>query len=68
MRAVLDRLPHQDADDRVPTALFLWTYGSSVLANAAFFGRPAVALVGGIGMGLVSLPFARSAARSLRRG
>jgi len=28
------------ADDRQPAVLFLWTYGSSVLANAVFFGRP----------------------------
>ena len=64
MMAVLQALPRRSADDRVPYALFLWTYGSSVLANAVFFGRPAVALVGGLGMGLVALPFARS----LRRG
>ena len=67
MMAALQRLPRREADDRVPTALFLWTYGSSVLANAAFFGRPAVALVGGVGMGLVALPFARSVTRSWRR-
>jgi hypothetical protein len=30
-----------------------------VLANLAFFGRPAVALTGGIGMGLVALPLLR---------
>ena len=64
MMAVLQRLPRGRADDRVPAALFLWTYASSVLANAAFFGRPAVALVGGLGMGLVALPYAWS----LRRG
>jgi uncharacterized membrane protein len=51
--------PRSD-DDRVPAALFLWTWASSVLANAAFFGRPAVALVGGVVMGAVALPYARS--------
>jgi len=50
-------------DDRVPAALFLWTYVSSVLANAVFFGRPGVALVGGIGMGLVAVPYALSLRR-----
>lgn len=57
---VLDRLlPRRAADDdRLPLALYLWTYAGSVLANAAFFGRPAVALIGGIGMGLVALPLA----------
>ena len=58
--AVLQHLPRRRADDRQPAALFLWTYASSVLANAAFFGRPLTALVGGIGMGLVAVPFAWS--------
>lgn len=39
-------------------ALYLWTYGSSVLAHAAFFGLPGSALVGGLVMGLVAVPFA----------
>ncbi len=41
-----------------PAALFLWVYASSVLAAAAFFDRPTVALVGGAVMGLVAVPFA----------
>ena len=64
MVAALQLLGRREADDRVPAALFLWTYGSSVLANAVFFGRPAVALLGGLGMGLVAIPYALS----LRRG
>ena len=64
MLAVLSLLPRRPADDRVPLALFLWTYASSVLAFAAFFGRPVVALVGGVAMGLVAVPYARA----LRRG
>jgi putative membrane protein len=67
MLAVLQLLPHREADDRQPAALFLWTYASSVLAFAVFFGRPLVALSGGIGMGLVALPYARSLARSPAR-
>jgi uncharacterized membrane protein len=59
MLALLQLLPRRDADDRVPYALFLWTWASSVLAFAVFFGRPVVALVGGVGMGLVAVPFAR---------
>lgn len=51
--------PHAPVDDRVPYALYLWTYVSSVLANLVFFGRPVVALVGGVGMGVVALPLAR---------
>jgi len=60
MLGVLQALPRRRADDRQPYALFLWTYASSVLAFAVFFGRPLVALVGGIGMGLVAVPFARA--------
>ena len=60
MVGVLQLLGRREADDRLPAALFLWTYGSSVLANAAFFGRPGVALVGGLGMGLVAVPYALS--------
>ena len=63
LMALLARLPRHTADDRVPSVVFLWTYASSVLANAAFFGRPGVALAGGIGMGLVALPYARSLLR-----
>jgi putative membrane protein len=61
---LLQLLPRREADDRVPAALFLWTYASSVLAFAVFFGRPVVALVGAVGMGLVAVPYALS----LRRG
>ena len=40
------------------TALYLWVYASSVLAHLAFFGLPGSALVGGLGMGAVAIPFA----------
>lgn len=63
MLSVLQVLPRRAADDRQPAALFLWTYLSSVLANAAFFGRPLTALVGGVGMGLVAVPYAVSLRR-----
>jgi uncharacterized membrane protein len=64
MLALLQQLPRQRrADDRLPAALFLWTYTSSVLANAAFFDRPRTAVVGGIGMGLVAIPYALSLRR-----
>lgn len=51
-------LPDRPADDVLPATLFLWTYASSVLANAVFFDRPAVALVGGAVMGAVAVPYA----------
>ena len=45
--------------DAVPLALWGWTYAGSVLANLAFFGRPGVALAGGLAMGAVAAPLAR---------
>jgi carotene biosynthesis associated membrane protein len=45
-------------------ALYLWTYGSSVAAHLAFFGLPGSALVGGLLMGLLALPFAARLWRS----
>jgi uncharacterized membrane protein len=49
--------------DGVPYALYLWTYLSSVLAHAVFFGMPAAALYGGLGMGAVALPLAVTVSR-----
>lgn len=63
LMAGLQLLPSRQADDRVPGALFLWTYASSVLANAVFFGRLGVAVVGGVAMGIVALPYARTLTR-----
>jgi carotene biosynthesis associated membrane protein len=67
LMALLSRLPHDDErgehDDRVPAGLFLWTWLSGVLAAAAFFGTPGVALTGGLAMGVVAVPYARSLVR-----
>ncbi len=63
LMAVLDRIVPRAGGDAQPLTLYLWTYGSSVLANLAFFDRPAVALTGGIGMGLVALSLIRRLAR-----
>lgn len=52
--------PAEAADDRVPLALYGWTYASSVLAHAAFFGLPTSALAGGIGMGVVVIALVRA--------
>jgi len=45
-----------DSPDGAPLAVFCWTYLSSVMANAVFFGRPWVALVGALVMGVVAVP------------
>jgi uncharacterized membrane protein len=65
---VLDHLPRAAADDRMPAVLLLWMYASNVLAAAVFFGRPAVAVWGGIAMGLTVLPWARLVLPELRAG
>ncbi|MCK9900456.1 carotenoid biosynthesis protein [Frankia sp. Cpl3] len=56
-----------DPGRRVLMVLLVWTYLSSVLANLAFFGRPGVALAGGMAMGMLLglsvLPDRRGAAR-----
>jgi uncharacterized membrane protein len=56
---LLSRLPVRRVDSEgVPTLMLLWVYFSNVLANAAFFGRPWVAVWGGIAMGAVVIPWA----------
>ena len=49
--------------DAVPIALYLWTYFSSVLAHAAFFGLAGSAVWGGVAMGLVAVPLLISVLR-----
>lgn len=51
-------------DDGVMYALYLWTYGSSVLAHAVFLDLPASAAWGALGMGLVAVPLAVTLWRS----
>lgn len=63
---VLEHLPRTPADDRMPSILLLWMYASNVLAAAVFFDRPAVALWGGLAMGLTVIPWARLALPELR--
>ena len=61
MVGVLDRLlPPHSGPSGPAAALYLWTYGSSVLAHVVFFSRPGSALVGGLLMGALALPFARA--------
>jgi putative membrane protein len=61
MVGALDRLLPPTARPSGPAAaLYLWTYGSSVLAHVVFFDRPGSALVGGLVMGTLAVPFARA--------
>lgn len=59
---VLGLLPRRRSDgaegDGVPALMYLWTYFSSVLLNLVFVPRPAVAVWGGVVMGLVAIPYA----------
>ena len=62
MTAVLHRLVGPAAPiSRPAAALYLWAYASSVVAHAVFFGLPGSAVVGGLVMGVVAVPFARVA-------
>lgn len=54
--------------DAVPVTAYLWTYFSSVMAHAAFFGRPSVALTGGLVMGVVAIPLLVVEIRGRRAG
>jgi uncharacterized membrane protein len=57
LMALLNLLPRKVAPDAVPTTLLTWVYASNVLANLVFFGRPGVAVWGGVCMGLVIVPW-----------
>jgi putative membrane protein len=58
-------LPRTNRDsDALPLGLYAWTYFSSLLANLAFFGRPAVALAGGLAMGVPMLLLGRTLRRA----
>jgi putative membrane protein len=60
----LHRLLGPDSGPSGPaSALYLWTYGSSVVAHLVFFGLPGSAVVGGLVMGLVAVPFAAALLR-----
>jgi putative membrane protein len=52
--------------DRLPIAMYLWTWGGSVVAHAVFLGLPASALAGGVGMGAVVALLLRALRRERR--
>jgi uncharacterized membrane protein len=53
-------LPRHDRPSGPAAALYLWAYGSSVLAHVVFFDRPGSAVVGGLVMGVPAVLFARA--------
>lgn len=54
---LLDRLPREPAPDGVPLTLLVWTWLASVFSCLVFFHRPITALIGGIMMGIVLVPW-----------
>lgn len=58
---VLDRLLPRDrpgsSDETLPAALLLWTWAGYVLGNLFWFGSTSVAVVGGVALGLLVLPY-----------
>ncbi|HEX6499326.1 MAG TPA: carotenoid biosynthesis protein [Micromonosporaceae bacterium] len=55
--------PARLATDAPMLALYLWTYGSSIVAHAVFLRLPASAVWGALGMGLTAVPLAVRLAR-----
>jgi len=51
-------------DDRLPTALWLWTALGSFVAHLVFLGLPGSAVAGGLGMGAVAVAFVRALRRA----
>ncbi|MEU7675596.1 carotenoid biosynthesis protein [Micromonospora taraxaci] len=55
-----------DRRDHPMTALYLWTYFSSILAHAVFLDLPASALWGAAGMSVTAIPLAVTVLRARR--
>lgn len=54
---LLSYLPRKSVSETVPATLWTWTWVGGIVSNAFFFGRPSVALVGGLAMALVTVPY-----------
>jgi uncharacterized membrane protein len=50
-------LPRDRGSETLPAVLLLWTYLGSIVGNVFWFGSDAVAIAGGIAMGVVVLPY-----------
>jgi putative membrane protein len=53
-------LPRDSASESVPAALLVWTWLGYVLGNVYWFGTTSVAVVGGVLLGALVLPYAWS--------
>jgi putative membrane protein len=60
LMTLLSRVDGHSGHDGPMYTLYLWTYLSSVLAHAVFFGLPASAFWGALAMGPVAIPLAVS--------
>ena len=54
---LLSLLPTRTVSEAVPATLWTWTWVGGVISNAFFFDRPTVALVGGLAMAVVTVPY-----------
>lgn len=57
-------LPDRSGSLAVPAVMWTWTWVGGIIAFAVFLGRPSVAAVAGVAMGLVTVPFLISLRRS----
>jgi putative membrane protein len=58
LTALLPRdYPRRPADESLPATLLVWTWLGYVLGNLFWFGTASVALVGGVLLGLLVLPY-----------
>lgn len=54
---LLSVLPSREVPEAVPATLWTWTWIGGIISNAFFFDRPTVALVGGVAMAAVTVPY-----------
>ncbi|MCE0538348.1 carotenoid biosynthesis protein [Kineosporia rhizophila] len=67
-RALPDRPRHHPTWEWPAAAVLTWTWLGSAVGNLLFFGRPWVALYGGLVMGLTMLPYLRRLAAASQPG
>jgi putative membrane protein len=58
LTALLPRDGYPSADESVPATLLVWTWAGYILGNLLWFGQPSTALVGGVLLGVLVVPYA----------